>query len=213
MEKKEEKKKENCCGRDGTGKTDGIEGSIRGPRWPKNARSCVKLAPLRASVNLATLSLFCWSTPSGWARRAINQKSGLWGPKFSCMIYWQWEWLTQFGKSPMGVIWVNIEGGVFSALQGGQAPEVTAGTCQLVRRTIGNLHRIIFCTFCRRSGSKWEGANICEHWTILNVLLCLRQEQGDQASSKIHQFCNSMMCDGVSKRMLTKCYNVITNIV
>ena len=157
MEKKLEKKKENCCGRDGTGKTDGIEGSIRGPRWPKNARSCVKLAPLRASVNLATLSLFCWNLT-------------LEGPKFSCMIYWQWEWLIQFGKSPMGVIWVNIEGGVFSALQGGQAPEVTAGTCQLVRRTIGNLHRIIFCTFCRRSGSKWEGANICkQYWTSFNV--------------------------------------------
>ena len=59
MEKKEEKRTENCCGRDGTGRTDGIEGSIRGPRQPKNARSCVKLAPLRASVNLATLSLFC----------------------------------------------------------------------------------------------------------------------------------------------------------
>ena len=92
------------------------------------------------------------------------------GPKFSCMIYWQWEWLIQFGKSPMGVIWVNIEGGVFSALQGGQAPEVTAGTCQLVRRTIGNLHRIIFCTFCRRSGSEWEVANICEqYWTSFYV--------------------------------------------
>ena len=70
----------------------------------------------------------------------------------------------------MGVIWVNIEGGVFSALQGGQAPEVTAGTCQLVRRTIGNLHRIIFCTFCRRSGRKWEEANICkQYWTSFNV--------------------------------------------
>ena len=57
MEKK--KRTENCCGQDGTGRTDGIEGSIRGPRQPKNARSCVKLAPLRASVNLATLSLFC----------------------------------------------------------------------------------------------------------------------------------------------------------
>ena len=56
-EKKEkekmEKKKENCCGGDGTGRTDGIEDG------PKNAGSCVKLVPLRANVNLATLSLFC----------------------------------------------------------------------------------------------------------------------------------------------------------
>ena len=34
-EKKEEKKKENCRGRD---RTDGIEGSIRGPRGPKKKK-------------------------------------------------------------------------------------------------------------------------------------------------------------------------------
>ena len=59
MEKEEEKKKEYGCGQDGRGRTDGTEGSIRGPRGPKNAGSCVKLAPLRASANLTSLSIFC----------------------------------------------------------------------------------------------------------------------------------------------------------